>query len=76
MQNVLKDLKWENTEKGVRITKCDKSFEGAMALPDHIDGIPIVEIGKKAFAGCEKITSVALPDTVEVVGKEAFEKCG
>ena len=75
MQDVLKYLEWENTEKGIRITKCDKSFEGAMALPDHIDGIPIVEIGKWAFAGCEKITSVTLPDTVEVVGEEAFGKC-
>ena len=75
MQNVLKYLKWENTKKGVRITKCDKSFEGAMAIPDHIDGIPVVEIGERAFAECKKITSVALPDTVEVVGKEAFFVC-
>ena len=75
MQNVLKYLQWENTEKGVRITKCDKSFEGAMALPDHIDGIPIVEIGKWAFAGCEKITSVVIPDTVEVIGEAAFYEC-
>ena len=76
MQNVLGYLKWENTKKGVRITGCDQSFEGAMAIPDHINGIPVVEIGEEAFAGCEKITSVALPDTVEVVGEEAFEKCG
>ena len=75
MQDVLKYLEWGNTEKGVRITKCDQCFEGAMAIPDHINGLPIVEIGKKAFAGCEKITSVALPDTVEVVGAGAFCKC-
>ena len=75
MQDVLKYLEWENTEKGVRITKCDQCFEGAMAIPDHINGLPIVEIGKKAFAGCEKITSVALPDTVEVVGAGAFYEC-
>ena len=75
MQSVLKYLKWEITKKGVRITWCDESFEGAMAIPDHIDGIPVVEIGKWAFARCEKITSVTLPDTVEVVGKCAFEGC-
>ena len=72
MQDVLKYLEWGNTEKGVRITKCDQCFEGAMAIPDHINGIPVVEIGERAFTGCEKITSVALPDTVEVVGEEAF----
>ena len=75
MQDVLKYLEWENTEKGIRITKCDKSFEGAMAIPDHINGLPVVEIGERAFTGCEKINSVALPDTVEVVGEEAFGKC-
>ena len=75
MQNVLKFLKWEITEKGARITGCDESFEGAMAIPDHINGFPVVEIGERAFAGCKEITSVALPDTVEVVGEYAFYNC-
>ena len=75
MQSVLKYLKWENTKKGVRITKCGKSFKGAMAIPGYINGIPVVEIGERAFAECEKITSVVLPDTVEVVGERAFNGC-
>ena len=69
MQNVLGYLKWENTKKGVRITGCDQSFEGAMAIPDHINGIPVVEIGEEAFEPCATITTVAMPATVEVVGE-------
>ena len=73
MKNVLDYLTWEHVEVGVRITGCDKSFEGALEVPVLIDGRPVVEIGETAFAKCEKITSVVLPDSVEVVGEEAFK---
>ena len=72
MEDLSEYLRWEAADNGAHITGCDKTFEGAMALPDHINGLPVVEIGKRAFAGCGKITSVTLPDTVEVVGEYAF----
>ena len=75
MKNVLDYLTWEHVELGVRITGCDKSFEGSMVIPDHINGVAVVKIGEKAFAECEKITSVVIPDTVKVVGKQAFRDC-
>ena len=59
MKNVLDYLTWEHVELGVRITWCDKSFEGALEVPVLIDGRPVVEIGETAFADCKKITSVA-----------------
>ena len=75
MEDLSEYLRWEAADNGARITGCDTSFEGAMAIPGYINGIPVVEIGQKAFAECKKITSVALPDTVEVVGEYAFYKC-
>ena len=75
MKNVLDYLTWEHVELGVRITGCDKSFEGSMVIPDHINGVAVVEISANAFAFCEKITSVVLPDSVEVVGERAFHNC-
>ena len=75
MKDLCKYLKWEITEKGVRITKCDKAFKGAMAIPNTLDGVPVVEIGKEAFARRDSLTSVAIPDSVEVVGERAFEGC-
>ena len=75
MQDALRYLKWEITRKGARIIGCDKTFEGAMAIPSFIDGVPVVEIGRKAFAQCEGVSSVVIPDSVEVVGEEAFYDC-
>ena len=58
-------LRWEITERGARIIGCDEKFEGAMEIPSRLDGAAVVEIGKKAFAECTKITSVVLPSPLE-----------
>ena len=75
MKDLCKYLKWEITEKGVRITKCDKAFKGAMAIPNTLDGVPVVEIGEGAFEDCGSLKSVVIPDSVEVIGECAFKKC-
>ena len=76
MQDVLKYLRWEITERGARIIGCDKSFEGAMEIPSRRDGVPVVEIGKKAFSERHSLKSVAIPDSVEVVDERAFAEGG
>ena len=75
MQDVLKYLTWEITERGARIIGCDKKFEGAMEIPSRLDGAAVVEIGKDAFLERHWLTSVAIPDSVEVVGEYAFSDC-
>ena len=75
MKDLCKYLKWEITEKGVRITKCDKAFKGAMAIPNTLDGVPVVEIGEEAFEDCSLLKSVVIPDSVEVIGENAFSEC-
>ena len=72
MQDVLKYLKWKITERGARIIGCDEKFEGAMEIPSHLDGVPVVEIGNMAFSNRHSLKSVAIPDSVEVVGECAF----
>ena len=49
MKNILDYLTWEHVELGVRITGCDKSFEGALEVPVLIDRRPVVEIGETAL---------------------------
>ena len=75
MQDVLKYLTWEITERGARILGCDEKFEGAMEIPSRLDGAAVVEIGKEAFLERHSLRSVAIPDSVEVVGEEAFKYC-
>ena len=75
MQDVLKYLRWEITERGARIIGCDEKFEGAMEIPSRLDGAAVVEIGKEAFSKKPSLKSVAIPDSVEVVGEDAFAGC-
>ena len=75
MQDVLKYLTWEITERGVRIIGCDEKFEGAMEIPSRLDGAAVVEIGEEAFSKKPSLKSVAIPDSVEVVGEYAFSDC-
>ena len=75
MQNVLKYLKWKITEGGARIIRCDWTFEGAMEIPSRLDGAAVVEIGKEAFLERHSLKSVAIPDSVKVVGERAFAGC-
>ena len=75
MQDVLKYLRWEITERGARIIGCDEKFEGAMEIPSRLDGAAVVEIGEEAFSEKPSLKSVAIPDSVEVVGERAFFRC-
>jgi hypothetical protein len=47
---------------------------GAVTIPNVIDGLPVTDIGTNAFYE-SSVTSVLIPDTVTVVGSEAFENC-
>jgi hypothetical protein len=53
----------------------DTEYEGALYIPEYIDGKPVTEIGSYAFANCDKLTEVYIPDTVKVIGNHAFENC-
>jgi len=44
-------------------------------IPETINGLPVVEIGRYAFAGNPHITSVTIPDSVTYIGFGAFECC-
>lgn len=49
---------------------------GAVIIPSKLEGYNVNAIADSAFENCEKITSVAIPDTVKDVGSCAFYKTG
>ncbi len=48
---------------------------GNVTIPLAFDGIPVTRISAFAFAGCDKITALTIPDTVTSLGEGAFLGC-
>ena len=76
------DFSYElNTDgRGIIITGY-KGNGGEVVIPPTIDDMPVLEIGKEAFMGghsvhtsFDDITSIIVPDSVEVIGEYAFAR--
>ena len=48
----------------------------AVTIPEHYRGQTVTSIGFKAFSGCSKLESIAIPSTVTSIGELAFAGCG
>lgn len=59
----------------VTITDFDESFCGDVIIPSVIEGYPVTSIGDEAFAYCQDIYSIEVPDSVTYIGKGAFFEC-
>lgn len=46
-----------------------------LIIPDMYRGLPVVEIGDRAFLLERSITSVVIPNSVERIGSQAFDAC-
>ena len=51
------------------------NIKGAVTIPARIDGNTVTGIGRKAFKKNKNITAVAIPDTVNRIGYNAFGSC-
>ncbi len=51
------------------------SYQGALVVPETIDGLPVRRIGNGAFLNCSRLTSVSLPSTLREIGENAFGWC-
>ena len=56
-------------ENGV-LNKCDKGVQGDIIIPNGV-----TSINRRAFLGCESLTSVTIPGSVTSIGQEAFWGC-
>jgi len=71
------DFHWEIDEatgggaiKGLTVKKVK-----TLVVPNEIDGRPVTKIADQAFVAVKTLTSVALPSTLQTIGKQAFWGC-
>lgn len=46
-----------------------------VTIPEVHMGLPVTAVGENAFAGCEKLEGVTIPNGITVIGRSAFEGC-
>ena len=68
-------LTYEINDNEVTITGCESSAAGELIIPDSINSFPVTIIGDRAFANCNELTSITIPDSVTNISYYAFENC-
>ena len=48
---------------------------GTVVIPDTVHGLPVTSIGDSAFANCQSLTSVTIPNCLTNIGDSAFSYC-
>ena len=56
-------------------TAVPQDTEGELVIPSELGGHPVTGIDCWAFSGCNKLTSVTIPDTVTFINGAAFKDC-
>jgi len=67
-------LLYRKEEKGIWLDGMDSRMP-EVVIPDHIDGLPVVGIYKKAFFNSRFLVSLTLPDTLLQIDDWAFAHC-
>jgi hypothetical protein len=68
-------LTYEIEGNTIVVTDCDNLVYGSFAIPETIEGLPVVTIAEEAFRGCTNLTSVEIPSQVTTIETRAFRSC-
>ena len=61
--------------KGYFITKIGTCADTDIIIPRAYNGLPVTNIGDRAFSGCSNLASIVIPDSVTTIGNAAFSGC-
>lgn len=56
-------------------SSADYDVSGSLEILPEVNGIPVKEIPKEAFADCKHITEIKIPSTITTMGASAFQNC-
>ena len=62
-------------EKSYSVTSGTADNYGFIVIPPKYSGLPVTKIDTYAFTRFDKITQITIPDTVTVIGSQAFYQC-
>lgn len=65
---------YENTADGIRLIGWNDGIPSELAIPETIDGDPVVEIGAGAFSNAP-LVAVKIPVAIQLIGDGAFSDC-
>jgi hypothetical protein len=68
------DFEYEIAENQVTITGYTGSDEHVV-IPSEIEGLPVTELGRRAFEGNMQLKSFVLPDSLKRIGDHCFRLC-
>lgn len=71
---VYEDLEYYEQDGSITIFKYHGNAS-KVVIPSSIEGVPVTEIGYRAFAVNETMTSIHIPNTVTSIGMRAFDYC-
>ena len=71
------DLKFTLSSSGTSyvVSGIGSCVDADIIIPANYKGKPVTSIGYSAFYGCNRITSVTIPDSVASIGSSAFYGC-
>ena len=71
-----KEVFWFSVkENGCSVDSLQDNEIAEIIIPGEYQGKPVTTIGLSAFAGCQNLTSITIPDSVTTIGESAFWGC-
>ena len=69
------NYEYEISNGKATITKFKTAVSGSITIPSTFEDYPVTSVGVRAFNGCNKLTSITLPDSVTDISDLAFYGC-